>query len=143
MFQNSTLERTLQHGPTPTLWGRVSLSNGRVPACLRKHSCNSAAAEFQKLSQTTTHSQHQVLLHSGIFVPIPANVAALQGPLGPWPRRGHMAFTKCTPSRGTTSPPVTQGPLRPCCLLLGIHPNSSLEHHQSPSSETSDSALQC
>ena len=34
-------------------------------------------------------------------------------------------------------------PFGPCCLLLGISPTSSVEHHQALSSKTSDSVLQC
>ena len=54
---------------------------------------------------------------------------------------GHMASTRCSQSRGTTSPLVAYRPLRPCYLLLGIHPASSPEHHQALSSETSDSIV--
>ena len=77
VFQNPSLQRTLWLGPMPTPWGRVSLRSGWVPACPRKCSCHHAVAEVQKLQQITIHSWCQVSLHSGIFVPIPANVAAL------------------------------------------------------------------
>ena len=58
---------------------------GQVPVCPRKSSCNRTAAEVQRLWQFTTHSPHQVLLNSGIFVLIPANVAVLRGSLGSLP----------------------------------------------------------
>ena len=54
-----------------------------------------------------------------------------------------MASTKCTGSMGTASPHVAHRPLRSCCLLLGICPDSSVEHCQALSSETSDSGLHC
>ena len=57
--------------------------------------------------------------------------------------RGHIASTKFHSKQGTTSPHVVHSPLRPCCLLLGIHPTSSPEHHQALSSETSNSELHC
>ena len=38
---------------------------------------------------------------------------------------------------------VAHGPLRPCCLLLGICPIASPEHRQALSSGNSDSALHC
>ena len=40
-----------------TLWRRVSLTNGKVPACPRKRSCDHAVAEVQRLWQTTRHTQ--------------------------------------------------------------------------------------
>ena len=64
-----------------TLWERVLLSSGQVPACPRKHLCNWAVAEVQRLWQIITHSWCQVS-PLGIFVPIPSNVAALWGLLG-------------------------------------------------------------
>ena len=87
VFQNPTLQRPLRLGPMQTLWGKVSLSNVWVPVCPRKRLSDSAAAEVQRLWQITTHIQHQVSPHSGVFVPIPANVAALRGPLGTLPVR--------------------------------------------------------
>ena len=76
---------------TPEAWTHTnSLGeglNGQVPPCPRKCSCNCTVAEIQRLWQIITHSQCQVSLYSGIFVPIPANVAALWGPLGPLPVR--------------------------------------------------------
>ena len=45
-------------------------------ACHRKCSWDDAVAEVQRLWQITTHSWCQVSLHSGVFVPVPANVAA-------------------------------------------------------------------
>ena len=108
-------------GATLTLWGRVSLSNCCVPACPRKHLCDSAVAEVWRLWLIRTHSQSQGLLYSGVSVSVPANVTALWGP-------------KCSPSKGTTSPRGSLRPLRPCCLLLVICPASSPEHHQALSS---------
>ena len=143
VFQNPTLQRPLWLGPPPTLWGRVLLSNGRVPACPRKCSCICAIVEVQILWQTTTHSQHQVSPHSGIFVPIPANMAVLWGPLGPLPMGRPYSLYPMLSSRGTTSPHVVHRPLGLHCLLPGIHPTSSLQHHQALNSETSDSVLHC
>ena len=40
------------------------------------------------------------------------------------PLRGSVTPPKCTPRRGTVSPSVTQGTLKPCCLLLGLCPPS-------------------
>ena len=54
-----------------------------------------------------------------------------------------MASTKCSLSRGTTSPCVARGPLRRRCLLLGIRPISLPEHRQALSSRTADSVLHC
>ena len=56
---------------------------------------------------------------------------------------GCMDSIKCTSSRGTASPCVTQRPLTPCCLLLGICTTSSPEHRQALSSQTSDSVFHC
>ena len=56
---------------------------------------------------------------------------------------GCMASTKCPPSRGTASPCVAHEPLRPSCLLLGIHPSSLAEHCQVLCSGISYSDLPC
>ena len=85
--QNPTLQKPLQLGFLPTLWRRVSLSNGWVPACPRKHSCSHVATDDHRLWQITTHSLCQVLKHPCVFVLIPRDMAALQGPLGPLPAR--------------------------------------------------------
>ena len=77
VFQNLTLQSTLWLGPLPTLCGKVSLSNGWVLACPRKHSCDHAVPEVQRLWRSTTYSWRQISLCSGVFVPKPANVAAL------------------------------------------------------------------
>ena len=137
LFQNPTL------GPMPTLWGMVLLSNGWVLVSPRKCSCNHAVEEVQRVWQITTHSWCQVSPQSLVFVPIPANIAALQGPLGICLWGGHMASTKCSPSKGTASLCVAHMPLRPHCLLLVIHPISSPEHCQTLSSVTSGSVLHC
>ena len=57
------------------------------PALHPRNKSHLIAAEVQRLWQITTHSQHQVSPYSGVFVPIPANLAALWGPLGPLPLR--------------------------------------------------------
>ena len=44
--------------------------------------CSCTITEVQRLWQITTHSQHQVSLHSGIFVPILANCACSLGSTG-------------------------------------------------------------
>ena len=80
----STLQRPLWLGPALSL-GRVSLSNGWVQACSRKCSCNHIVAEVQRLWQIITQSWCQISPHSGTFVPIQADMAALQGLLGPLP----------------------------------------------------------
>ena len=82
VFQHPTLQRPLRVGSTLTPWGRVSPSNGQVPACPRRRSGDCTVAEVQRLWQTTTHGRCQVSSHSGVFVPVPADVTALQGPLG-------------------------------------------------------------
>ena len=48
-----------------------------------------------------------------------------------------MASTKCSLSRGITSPHVVHGLLSPQCLLLGMLLASLPEHHQALSSRTS------
>ena len=70
MFQIPKLQRPLQLGPSPTLWGRVSLSNDWVLTRSRKCLCGHTVAEVRKLWKVTTHSKHQVLPQSGIFDPI-------------------------------------------------------------------------
>ena len=129
VFQNPSLHRTLWLGPTLTLWGRVLLTSGWVLACPRKLSHNSAAVEVQRLWQITTHSWCQVSLHSGLFVPITAKVAVLWGLLGPLPVGRMYDLYKMLSKQGTPSPLVAHGPLRHCCLLLGICSTSSSEHH--------------
>ena len=52
LFQSPTFQRPL-FGSALTLWGRVLLSNGQVPACLRKCSCDCTAAEVQRLWEIT------------------------------------------------------------------------------------------
>ena len=84
VFQNPTLQSFLWLGSTPTLWGRVLLSNGLLPACSRKHSCYHAVAEVQQLWQITTHSQHQISLHSGIFCPNSSKCGCFPGSAGPF-----------------------------------------------------------
>ena len=79
------ISETSMAGSMPTVWGRVSLSNVQVLACPRKHSCDHAAAEIQRILPVTLHSQCQVSPHSGVFVLILANMTALQGMLGPLP----------------------------------------------------------
>ena len=64
-------------------WGCVT--NGQVIAYPRKCLSDCSMAEVQRLWQTTIYSWCQVSLHSGVFVPISANMAALQGLLGPLP----------------------------------------------------------
>ena len=87
--QNLTLKRYTWLRLTQPLWARVpmrvSVSSGQVLTCPRKCSCNHTVAEVQRIWQITTHSQCQVLPHSGTFAPIPANMAGLWGPLGPLP----------------------------------------------------------
>ena len=113
---------------------------GRVPACPRIHSCGCTVSVVQRLWHITTNSPCQVSPHSVAFFPIPANVAALWSPLERLPGWGsHMASTKCHPSRGTASPCVAYGPLRPCCQLLGIC--SSPGHYQVLSTGISNSVL--
>ena len=143
VFQNPTLQSFLWLGPTPTLRGRVLLSNGLLPACSRKHSCYHAVAEVQRLWQITTHSQHQISLHSGIFVPIPANVAAFQGPLGPLSvGRPYSLYQMLSEPEEPILPLWEMDPLDHAACFWGIHPTSP-EHHQALSSEPSDSVLHC
>ena len=69
------------------------------------------------------HNQLQVPLHPGVFVLIPAIMfSSICWDLCLW--GGRQASTECPPIKGTAS--VSQGPLKLCCLLLGIHP-----YHQS------------
>ena len=49
VFQSPTLQRPLRLGPTLTIWGRVLLSNGQVPASPGKRSCDGAVAEVHRL----------------------------------------------------------------------------------------------
>ena len=143
VFQNLTLQRPLRLGPMPILWVIDLLSSGWVLTCPRKHSCYHTATQVQRLWQITTHSWHQVSMYFGVFVPMPANVAALQGSLGPLPVGRPYDSTKCSLSKGTISPYVAHGPLRPHCQLLRILSVSSWEHHHALRSRTSDSALHC
>ena len=48
-FPNPSLLRTLWLGPTPTLWGRVLLSNGWVLTCPRERPLDCTVAEVQRL----------------------------------------------------------------------------------------------
>ena len=57
----------------------------QVLAFPRKCSYSRTVAKVQRLWQIITHSWCQVSLHSGVFAPIPTNVADLQGTLGPLP----------------------------------------------------------
>ena len=136
------LQRPRWLGPTPTLWGMVSLSNGQVLAYPRKHSCGHAVAEVQRLWQITTHSTrfHCTLVSLSQYQQMWL-LSAVHWNHCLW--ESHMASIKCILSRGTSSPCATHGPLRPCCLLLGIRPTFSPEHHQALSSGTLDSALHC
>ena len=64
VFQNPTLQRLPWLGPTLILWERVSLSNGQILACLRKRSCQPAAAEFRdcgKSQHTAGARFHRIL----------------------------------------------------------------------------------
>ena len=45
LFPNPSLLRSLQLRPALTLWGRISLSNGLVPACPQERSCDHTATE--------------------------------------------------------------------------------------------------
>ena len=56
---------------------------------------------------------------------------------------GLVASTKCTPSRGITSPGVAHGPLRSLCLLLRIYILISSPEHQALSFGTLDSGPHC
>lgn len=99
VFQNLTLQRPWRFGPVLILWGRVSLSNGQVQTCPRKHWCDWTEAEAQSLWWITTHSQCQVLLYSvGTFVQISVNTAALWSWWGICPGGGHISCSKCTPT---------------------------------------------
>ena len=113
MFQNPIPE-------TPVGWTWANFledglaENGWVLACPRKLSCDRAAAEVQRLWQIPTHSQRQVLLHSGVTVPIPANMAVLQGPLGPLPVGGPYGLYQMHFKQGNYfSPCGTQTPQTP------------------------------
>ena len=104
VFQNPTLQRPLQLGPALNFCGRVSLSNGWVLTCPRKHPHDWAGAEVQNLGQITTHSWHQDLPPSAdVFVPVSVNIATLQHLPGLYPWGGHRASTNCTLSRETAS----------------------------------------
>lgn len=83
VFQIPNFQRSLWLGPKTTLWGRVLLSGGWVLAYPRKHLCDCTAVKVQKLQQITTYTRHQLSTHSGVFVPIPANIATLLDPLAP------------------------------------------------------------
>ena len=54
---------------------------------LAPENCDHTVADIQRLWKITAYSKLQFAPHSGIFVPISANLAALWGPLGPLPLR--------------------------------------------------------
>ena len=61
VFPNPSLLRTLWLGPAPTLWERVSLSNGQMQACPREHSCDLAEAEVLRLWPGTGLPQNKFM----------------------------------------------------------------------------------
>ena len=84
VFQNPTLQRLLHLGPVPTLWGRVSLAMVRcqlAPENVRVIPQQQRFRDYDK----PQHSWCQFSPHSGVFVPIPANVSVFQGLMGPLP----------------------------------------------------------
>lgn len=97
---------------------QLSGSNGQVTTCPRKQLCASTPSKVQ----ITARSWGQVSPHSGVFVSIPANEAALLGLWGLFPWGGRMASTRFSPRREIASPHVARGPRRPRCLLLGDSP---------------------
>ena len=96
--------------------------------------CNCSGSEF-----VVNHNAQLVpklLPSASVFVPILVN-----GQLNGTHRvfhmcRGHITSTKCTPSRGTTSPYATQGifklyhpfPRAPHCFLAGASPGKDLQN---------------
>ena len=94
VFPNPSLLKALWRGPAPTLWGRVLLSNGQVPACpwgtfVRSHHYKAqrlwlGASLPQKnfvwlcssrgSGTMVNHNQCQVSPYPGVFIPVPANV---------------------------------------------------------------------
>ena len=117
VFQNHTLQKPLWLGPTPTLWDLVSLSNGQVPACPRKCSCDHAVQRFRDCSksQHTAGTRFHHTLASLSQYQQMWLFSRVQRDLYLW--GDQMVSTKCSPSRRTTSPHVAQGPLRPDALL--------------------------
>ena len=86
VFQNPTLRRPLWLRPIYTDSLVEGLAKQWPGAGLpQKHLGDCATAGVQRLWQITTYSSCQVSLYSGVFIPIKANMAALQGSLGPLP----------------------------------------------------------
>ena len=131
VFQNPTLQRPLWLGPTPTFWERVSLSNGWMPAFPRKRLCDRIAAEFQGLQQSkiTASSRFYHTLASLSQYQQTWLLSGVCWDLCLW--GGFMASTKCTPSRGTTSPCVYMYPsdLAACSWRFTLPPHQSAARH--------------
>ena len=123
MFPNPSLLRTLLLGPTPTIWGRVSLSNGWMLAYPRKCSCDPCSGKGSEIM--ANYNTYSTRFHSTLASLFQYQeiwlLSRVRWDLCLW--GGCMASTKCPPSRGTTSPHVAHRPLGPHSLLLGIHPS--------------------
>ena len=123
VFPNPSLLRTLLLGPTPTIWGRVSLSNGWMLAYPRKCSCDPCSGKGSEIM--ANYNTYSTRFHSTLASLFQYQeiwlLARVRWDLCLW--GGCMASTKCPPSRGTTSPHVAHRPLGPHSLLLGIHPS--------------------
>ena len=125
-------------------WGSVLLSNDWVPARPQKCSRDCAAADPQRLQLGASPPQKMFTLScsssvSGIMVNHNTHLAPgftlnflLQHQrtwlfsevcwhLCPW--GGHTASTRRPSRRGTATPCVACGSLRPCSVLLGIRPS--------------------
>ena len=71
------------------------------------------------------------------------NMAALWGPLRPLPEGQAIWPLPNALQAGELLLPVWHMGASNHCLLLGIHPASSAEHHQALNSKASDSVLYC
>ena len=139
VFANPSFQRTLQVGPTLTLWGKVSLSNGQLaPECVHAVVQQRRFRDYGKSQHTARARFHCTLVSLSQYQQMRL-LSRVHWELCLW--GGHMASTKCTQSRGTPSPLVAHRSLEPLSLLLGIY--SKPEHCQVLSSRTSKSVLHC
>ena len=167
MFPHPSLLRTLWLGPTPTLWGRVSLSNNRVPTCPNKHSCDCAVVEVQRSwpgAGLPQKKRKSLQSHCSKGSEIMANHNTDLGPgfTTLWRLCSNTSKHGCSlGSTGTCTYgeaiwpipnafqvgelllPCGPGSLRPLCLLLGIPPSSPPEHCKVLISRISCSVLSC
>ena len=98
------------HGTGGSLAGRTSGGDcGQVPACPRKSSRDSVAAEFQGLWKITTHIWHQALPLTTLFPH--QRIWPFSGVF--WDQVASKVSTKCPSSSGTAFPPVAREPPGP------------------------------